>query len=174
MRYLTKIRGKSSQIQIFCSRLSIVGQTPRLIHLSRLKTGAIPLSILFNLFFSFAAFACVFYIWHIRGIIKKRNILFQGATTTMGKVVTVTRKGNLSTPLIEYEYKGKTIQFTSVVSSTNMTEGQSIELQLAADGSARVAMPSSNFMVHVLSASMVVFFILGCLFVYDKFFSKFN
>jgi len=129
------------------------------------------LSILFNLFFSFAAFASVFYIWHIRGIIKKRNILFQDAKMTMGRVISVSRKGNLSVPLIEYEHEGKVIQFSSAVSSTSVKEGQTIELQLAPDGSARVATPSSQFMLHVLSASMVVFFVLGCLFVYDKFFT---
>ena len=88
----------------------------------------------------------------------------------MGNVVSVTRKGNLSVPLIEYEHNGKIIQFSSAVSSTSIKEGQAIELQLASDGSARVSTPSSNFMPHVLSASMVVFFVLGCLFTYDKFF----
>ena len=88
----------------------------------------------------------------------------------MGSVISVARKGSLSVPLIEYEREGKTIQFSSAVSSTSIKEGQAIELQLASDGSARVSVPTSNFMLHVLSASMVVFFVLGCLFTYDKFF----
>ncbi|HIO92926.1 MAG TPA: hypothetical protein EYG68_08825 [Leucothrix mucor] len=128
------------------------------------------LTTLFNLFFSLAAFACVFFIAHIRGIIKTRNTLFHNAETTTGKVISVTHKNTLSLPVIEYEHEGKTIQFTSAVTAASIKEGQSIELQLASDGSARVSTPPSNFMVHVLSASMLVFFVLGCLFVYDKFF----
>ncbi|MCK5917932.1 MAG: hypothetical protein KAG34_05880 [Cocleimonas sp.] len=124
---------------------------------------------LFNLFFSIAAFAAVFLIGYIREILKQRNTLFNDAETTTGTVLSVTRKQSLSLPVIEYENNGKTIQFTSAVTAESIKEGQRIELQIAADGTARIKSPVSNFMLHILSASMLLFFILGCFFVYNKF-----
>jgi ABC-type multidrug transport system fused ATPase/permease subunit len=124
---------------------------------------------IFNLFFAVAAFATVFLIGYIRKILKQRNSLFVNAETTMGTVLSVTRKQSLSLPVIEYENNGKTIQFTSAVTAETIKEGQTVELQIAADGTARIKASVSNFMLHILSASMLMFFILGCLFVYDKF-----
>ncbi len=128
------------------------------------------LTTLFNIFFSLAAFACVLFIAHIRHLLKERNLLFHNAETLTGRVISIKQKNNtLSLPLIEYEHNSKIIQFTSTVASGSVKEGESIELQLATDGSVRVATTPSNLMIHVLSASMAVFFILGCLFVYNKF-----
>ncbi|MCK5895683.1 MAG: hypothetical protein KAG20_02695 [Cocleimonas sp.] len=125
---------------------------------------------LFNLFFATAAFATVILIGYIKTIIKQRNNLFSDAETTTGTVLSVSRKQSLSLPIIEYSYKDKTIQFTATVTADSIKEGQSVALQIAPDGSARIKAPVSHFMLHILSASMAVFFILGCLFVYDKFF----
>lgn len=130
----------------------------------------ISFNTIFNLFFAIAAFASVLLIGHIRKILKHRNSLFINAETTTGTVLSVSRKQSLSLPVIEYEYKNKTIQFTAAVTAESIKEGQSVLLQIAPDGTARIQVPVSNFMLHVLSASMVVFFVLGCLFVYDKFF----
>ena len=124
---------------------------------------------IFNLFFAVAAFATVFLIGYIRKILKQRNSLFTNAETTTGTVLSVTRKQSLSLPVIEYENNGKTIQFTSAVTAETIKEGQTVELQIAADGTARIKASVSNFMLHILSASMLMFFILGCVFVYDKF-----
>jgi ABC-type multidrug transport system fused ATPase/permease subunit len=124
---------------------------------------------LFNLFFAIAAFATVFFIGYIRKILKQRNTLFVNAETTTGTVLSVARKQSLSLPIIEYENNGKTIQFTSAVTAETIKEGQTVELQIAADGTARIKSSVSNFMLHILSASMILFFVLGCLFIYDKF-----
>ncbi len=124
---------------------------------------------IFNLFFAVAAFATVLLIGYIRKILKQRNTLFENAKTTTGTVLSVTHKQSLSLPVIEYKNNGKTIQFTSAVTAKTIKEGQTIELQIAADGTARIKAPVSHFMLHILSASMVMFFILGCVFVYDKF-----
>jgi hypothetical protein len=125
---------------------------------------------LFNLFFAVAAFATVLFIGYIRKRLQQRNTLFTDANTTIGTVLSVTRKQSLSLPIIEYQYNNKTVQFTAAVTAQSIKEGQSIEVQIATDGTARIKATVSNFMLHVLSASMVVFFILGCLFVYNKFF----
>jgi hypothetical protein len=125
---------------------------------------------IFNLFFAIAAFGSVLLIGYIRKILRQRNSLFIDAKTIMGTVLSVSRKQSLSLPVIEYQYKNKTIQFTSAVTAESIKEGQSVPLQIAPDGTARIKVPVSDFMLHVLSASMVVFFILGCSFVYDKFF----
>ena len=125
---------------------------------------------IFNLFFAIAAFGSVLLIGYIRQILRQRNSLFMNAETTTGTVLSVSRKQTLSLPVIEYQYNNKTIQFTSAVTAESIKEGQSVELQIAPDGTARIKAPVSHFMLHVLSASMAVFFILGCLFVYDKFF----
>ncbi|MCK5901885.1 MAG: hypothetical protein KAG28_01940 [Cocleimonas sp.] len=130
----------------------------------------INLETLFNLFFSFAAFATVFFIAHIRTVLQQRLAHFADAKTTTGTVISMTRKQNLGLPLIEYQYQDKTAQFTATVSAGSLKQGQTIEIQIASDGSARIAGSSSPFMLHVLSASMLVFFILGCTFTYDKFF----
>ena len=123
----------------------------------------------FNLFFSVAAFATVLLIGYIRNSLKQRNILFANAEITTGTVLSVTRKQSLSLPVIEYENNGKTIQFTSAVTAESIKEGQTVELQIAPDGTARIKASVSNFMLHILSASMLMFFILGCLFTYNKF-----
>ena len=125
---------------------------------------------LFNLFFSIAAFVSVMLIGYIRKILKQRNTLFMNAENTTGTVLSISRKQNLSLPVIEYQYNNKTIQFTATVTAESIKEGQSVELQIAPDGTARIKASLSNFMLHVLSASMAVFFILGCSFVYNKFF----
>ncbi len=125
---------------------------------------------LFNLFFAIAAFASVALIGYIRKTLKQRNTLFMKAENATGTVLSISRKQNLSLPVIEYQYNNKTIQFTAAVTAESIKEGQSVELQIAPDGTARIKASLSNFMLHVLSASMAVFFILGCSFVYDKFF----
>ncbi len=130
----------------------------------------ININTLFNLFFAIAAFASVAFIGYIRKTLKKRNALFIKAENTTGTVLSISRKQNLSLPVIEYQYNNKTLQFTAVVTAQSIKEGQSIQLQIAPDGTARVKASLSNFMLHVLSASMAVFFILGCSFVYHKFF----
>ncbi len=125
---------------------------------------------IFNLFFAIAAFATVLLIAHVKKRLKQRNSLFLNAETITGTVLSVSHKQGLSLPIIEYQYNNKTIQFTAIVAAKSIKEGQSIELQIASDGSARIKASVSNFMLHVLSASMLVFFILGCLFIYNKFF----
>lgn len=124
---------------------------------------------LFNLFFAIAAFASVLLVGSVRKRLKQRNTLFAGADTTIGTVLSVTRKQSLSLPVIEYQHNNKTIQFTAAVTAQSIKEGQSIEVQIAPDGTARITASASHFMLHVLSASMLLFFILGCLFVYNKF-----
>lgn len=130
----------------------------------------INLNTLFNLFFSVAAFASVLLIWHIRKILKQRNTLFIDAESITGTVLSISRRQNLSLPVIEYQYNNKTMQFTAAVTAKSIKEGQIVELQIAVDGTARIKASVSNFMLHVLSTSMAVFFVLGCSFVYDKFF----
>ncbi|HFC92195.1 MAG TPA: hypothetical protein ENJ51_05215, partial [Leucothrix mucor] len=98
---------------------------------------------IFNLFFAVAAFATVLLIGYIRKILKQRNTLFENAKTTTGTVLSVTHKQSLSLPIIEYKNNGKTIQFTSAVTAKTIKEGQTIELQIAADGTARIKAPVS-------------------------------
>jgi hypothetical protein len=131
---------------------------------------SIDFNTIFNLFFAISAFAAVLLIAYVRKILKQRNTLFANAETTTGTVLSVTRKQSLSLPVIEYKYNGKTIQFTSVVTAESIKEGQTVDLQIAVDGSARIKASVNNFMLHILSASMLLFFVLGCIFVYDKFF----
>ncbi len=127
------------------------------------------INTLFNLFFAIAAFASVAFIGYIKKTLKQRNALFMKAENATGTVLSISRKQNLSLAVIEYQYNNKTIQFTTAVTAQSIKEAQSVQLQIAPDGTARIKASLSDFMLHVLTASMVVFFILGCSFVYHKF-----
>ena len=127
------------------------------------------LDTIFNILVVIVAFACVGFIGFIRSKLKARNTLFASSENFEGTVLSVTKKQSLSLPIIQYKKGGKTFQFTSAVTADSVKEGQKVEIQVAPNGTARIKGTSSNAMLHVLTASMALFFILACMFSYNKF-----
>lgn len=128
------------------------------------------LDTLFNLLVTLVAFAAVGFIGFIRTKLKARNKMFESSQDFKGTVLSVTKKQSLSLPIIQYKKGNKTFQFTSAVSANSVKEGQLVDVQVAPNGIARLKGSSSNLTLHILSASMALFFVLACLFVYNKFF----
>lgn len=110
-----------------------------------------------ELFFGFTgmAAACLFFVlfWYQRF----ENIKFKGASLIEGKVIDLRRSTSHSYyPIVEYRYLGELRTFMNAQSINDVSVGQLIDLELAADGKVRVKTSNNATMQYALLAGYIV------------------
>lgn len=101
------------------------------------------------------AAACLFFVlfWYQRF----ENIKFKGASLIEGKVIDLRRSTSHSYyPIVEYRYLGELRTFMNAQSINDVSVGQLIDLELAADGKVRVKTSNNATMQYALLAGYIV------------------
>ena len=121
---------------------------------------------IFDLFFGFGSIVSAGFFYFIYKVMKERQAKFLNATSSEGLVIDLIHDGY---PVIEYESKGKTIQFTSSINAPGVKVGQKIELELSPNGVARIKSNGHAAIKIGLLLASIAFLVVGCIFLFKRF-----
>lgn len=108
-------------------------------------------------FFAFAGMAAAFFFFVLFWFQRSENIKFKGARFIEGKVIDLRRSTSHSYyPIIEYSYLGELRTFKNAQSINEVSVGQLIDLDLAADGQARVKTSNNATMQYALLVGSII------------------
>lgn len=120
---------------------------------------------IFDIFLGAGGIAAALFFLFLYRLVRSRDAKFSDALTCPGVIIDVDRVGRgYYYPVIEYSRDGKTIQFRSDLSVAGAAVGEVIELELSADGVARVKSKGHPVIRVGLGLMAACFFIIGVVF----------
>ncbi len=113
-------------------------------------------------FIGMIAFAASFLFFAIFLYQRDENRRFQNARVVEGRIIDLKRARNGGHyPVVEYSFLGDTRRFKNSMSIQGASVGQRIDIEVAADGRARVSTMGNSVVQYVLLAVSLAGFLFG-------------